>query len=287
MQQKAGEQILSSFRRKKYAVADAGFVFRISKGCLKPAKLNLSRALYTRIKRTLNMENLFYAPPENFEQHRRVEITGQEAKHISRVLRFEAGDTVYVSDGLGNIFTCLITQATKKSVILDISEVDFHEKPEAKKVLAFGAIKKRDRLEFAIEKAVEMDVWEICVFHADHSERSKINQERLQAIALSAFKQSKRYWLPNIVYLDSLDEVFNRYEHFKPVLAHMEAKVERPGYLPAKESLLLVGPEGGFSSREIELAKSEQAELISLGPNRLRAETAVIALLAQYLFDNS
>ncbi len=232
------------------------------------------------------MENLFYASPKYFEENQRVEITGQEAKHITRVLRFDVGDTVFVSDGLGNIFTGLITHASKKSVLLDIKEVESHEKPETKKVLAFGAIKKRDRLEFAIEKAVEMDVWEICIFHADHSERSKINRERMQTIALSAFKQSKRYWRPNIVYLDSLDEVFNRYQDFKPVLAHMNAKVERPGALPAKESLLLVGPEGGFSNREIELAKAEQSQLISLGPNRLRAETAVIALLAQYLFEN-
>lgn len=231
------------------------------------------------------MENLFYAPPEDFEGHRQVEITGQEAKHISKVLRFDVGDTIYVSDGLGNIFTCSINRTSKKSVFADIKEVDSHKKPETRKVLAFGAIKKRDRLEFAVEKAVEMDVWEICIFHADHSERSRINQERLQAIVLSAFKQSKRYWLPKIVYLDSLDEVFNHYQDFKPVLAHMDAEIERPGSLPSKQSLLLVGPEGGFSDREIELAKGEDAQLISLGYYRLRAETAVIAFLGQYLFD--
>lgn len=227
--------------------------------------------------------NIFFVEPADVIGNH-IELKGQEATHANKVLRYEVGATIYAADGLGNRYHAEITQIAKNSLFAEIKKVESQDKPTVKKVIAFGAIKKRDRLEFAVEKAVELDAWEICIFHADHSERSKINQERLQTIALSAFKQSKRFWFPKIVYLDSLDEVFNHYQDFKPVLAHMKSEVVKPGDLPDKNNVLMVGPEGGFSDREVNLAKSNKAELISLGKTRLRAETAVAAFLSLYLF---
>ncbi|MDZ7807424.1 MAG: RsmE family RNA methyltransferase [Gracilimonas sp.] len=108
--------------------------------------------------------------------------------------------------------------------------------------------------------------------------------ERLQAIALSAFKQSKRSWLPKVVFIDSLDEVMDHYEDYKPIMAYMQAEAEKPSELREPKNLLLVGPEGGFSERETEIAKQRNAKLITLGKYRLRAETAVLSILSQYLF---
>jgi 16S rRNA (uracil1498-N3)-methyltransferase len=230
------------------------------------------------------MENLFYAPPENFVDQVSVEITGQEAKHISRVLRNDVGDAIDVADGQGKIFHCEISHITKKSVIATVGDIEWKPEPKTKKVLGFGAIKKRDRLEFAVEKAVELGAWEICVFNADHSERSKINKDRLQSIVTSAFKQSKRMWLPEVVYLNSLDKVFEYYTEYQAYMAHVDEEVEAPGNLVGNQNLLLVGPEGGFSDREVELAKSMKTKFISLGQNRLRAETAAITILAVHLF---
>jgi 16S rRNA (uracil1498-N3)-methyltransferase len=229
------------------------------------------------------MDNVFYTKPENISESR-LELTDQEARHAAKVLRFNVGDEMFVSDGRGNLYRTLITSLTKKSVVAEIKETDFKEEPEFKKVLGFGAIKKRDRLEFAIEKAVELGAWEICVFNADHSERAKVNEERLQSIALSAFKQSKRKWLPEIIYKDSLEEVLSYYKEHSVLMAHMTAESQIPEVLNSRNNLLLVGPEGGFSDREVEIVKGRETRFLSLGKNRLRAETAVVSILSQFLY---
>lgn len=230
--------------------------------------------------------NFFYAPPENWKSERsEVEITGQEAIHISKVLRNKIGDLITVLDGAGSSSKCEIIEISKKSVQLKVLETSFQKVPTLKKVMAFGAIKKRDRLEFAVEKAVELDAWEICVFDADHSERSRLNQERLQAQIISAFKQSGRYFLPKLVIKKSLYEVLEQYKEHSILMAYLgEDETDFPGELEDPENLLLVGPEGGFSKKEADLAKSKGAKFISLGKNRLRAETAVVAFLSQTLF---
>ncbi|MBD3616174.1 MAG: 16S rRNA (uracil(1498)-N(3))-methyltransferase [Gracilimonas sp.] len=229
------------------------------------------------------MDNVFFTEPGNIYGNQ-LELEGQEARHAAKVLRFNIGDQLFASDGKGNRYRTKVTSISKNSVLADIEETTSHPESRVKKVLAFGAIKKRDRLEFAVEKAVELDAWEICVFDADHSERSRVNEERLRSIVLSAFKQSKRYWLPKVVYKDSLDEVFKDYQGFNPVMAHMEVEENRADKLNEGNNLLLVGPEGGFSDREIELAKENGTAFISLGKYRLRAETAVTAILSQFLF---
>jgi len=229
------------------------------------------------------MDNIFYTHPKNISEGR-LELTDQEARHAAKVLRFGPGDELYASDGEGNIFKTKVISASKNSVQTEIEETDHQSEPEIRKVLGFGAIKKRDRFEFAVEKAVELGAWEICIFTGDHSERSKINQDRLRSIALSAFKQSKRRWLPEIIFLNALEEVMSHYDGYHLIMAHVENRVNTPDSLTNKENLLLVGPEGGFSNREIQLCATRDADFISLGKNRLRAETAVAAMLSQYLF---
>lgn len=230
--------------------------------------------------------NFFYAPPENWKDDRsEVEITDQEAIHISKVLRNKVGDQTFVVDGIGNRSKCEITDISKKSVQLKVLETSSQEEPTTKKVMAFGAIKKRDRLEFAIEKAVELDAWEICVFDADHSERSRLNEDRLQTQIVSAFKQSGRYYLPKLVIKTSLDEVVEQYKEHSILMAYLgEEDAVIPSDLKDSGNLLLVGPEGGFSKREAALAKSKGAQFVTLGKNRLRAETAVVAFLSQFPF---
>lgn len=229
------------------------------------------------------MDNVFYTHPEKISGGR-IELTDQEARHAAKVLRFSIGDELFASDGKGNLYKTRVASIGKSSVIAEIQDLESDPEPKIKKVLGFGAIKKRDRLEFAVEKAVELGAWEICIFTGDHSERSKINQDRLQSIALSAFKQSKRRWLPEITYFNSLEEVVDHYEGYYTIMAHMENTTSKPSSLINKNNLMLIGPEGGFSDREVAFAKENGAEFISLGKNRLRAETAVTAILSQYLF---
>lgn len=231
----------------------------------------------------MEIENLFYTEPATIVNGF-LTLEGQEARHAAKVMRFREGDILHASDGLGNIYESEVTELGKNSITSKIIQTIHEEQPQFKKTVAFGAIKKRDRLEFAVEKAVELGVWEICIFHADHSERSKINQERLQTIALSAFKQCKRSWLPKVVFIDSLDEVMDHYEDHQPIMAYMQAEAEQPAALTQPDTLFLIGPEGGFSEREVGIAKERKAKLVTLGKYRLRAETAVLTILAQYLF---
>ncbi|HKK24176.1 MAG TPA: RsmE family RNA methyltransferase [Gracilimonas sp.] len=231
----------------------------------------------------IEIENIFYSEPATIVNGF-LELRGQEAKHASKVMRFKVGDTLHASDGVGNIYESEIIEINKSKITGRITETIHEEQPGFKKVVAFGAIKKRDRLEFAIEKAVELGAWEICIFHADHSERSRINKERIQTIALSAFKQCKRFWLPKVVFIDSLDEVMDHYADHKPIMAFMQAGTEEPTELKESKNIFLVGPEGGFSDREAKIAVEKGAKLITLGAYRLRAETAVMALLSQFLF---
>lgn len=229
------------------------------------------------------MDNIFYAKPSDVIGDR-LELSGQEAKHASKVLRLEVGDELYASEGLGNIYKTRIISVIKGRIITEILDSKHHPKPEFKKVIAFGVIKKRDRLEFAVEKAVELGAWKICLFHADHSERSRVNKDRLESIVQSAFKQCKRMWMPELVCLDSLEEVLLHYQEYHPIFAHMHQEPVQPKPLSSPKNLLIIGPEGGFSDREVKLAKAEKAEFVSLGKNRLRAETAVITILSQYIY---
>lgn len=231
------------------------------------------------------MENIFFAPPSAFEGESFVTIEGQEAQHISRVLRNKTGDVIYVADGVGQRFECEITQITKNNVSAACKQKKTRERDDIQKVLALGIIKKRDRLEFAIEKAVELGADKILLFQSDHSERSRINMERTRLLIQSAFKQSGRFWLPGFELMDSLDEVLDAYTGAELIMAHEEVPADQlPVPLNKPENVLLVGPEGGFSEREVHLLKAKKGMLISLGRNRLRAETAVTAILSAYLF---
>lgn len=231
------------------------------------------------------MKNIFYASTSDFNGEVSVEIKDQEATHITKVLRHKIGDSILVADGEGSRFRADITGINKRSVVASIKEKTERAIPAKKKILALGILKKRDRLEFALEKAVELGATEICLFSSDHSERSNTKEDRMRTIILSAFKQSGRYWLPEVNVLSSLDEVFSTYKSSNFIMAHEEIEVsDQPKALTSNQTVFLVGPEGGFSKREVELNGEKGGEFVSLGKNRLRAETAALAFLSQYLF---
>lgn len=233
------------------------------------------------------IKNLFYTSSQSWNfQENLVEFNDQEAQHITRVLRHKVGDTIFVADGNGTHWEAEIVSISKKNVSAKLLQSTSKPKPNHQKIIAFGAIKKRDRLEFAIEKAVELGAWEICIFDADHSERSRLNEDRISSHIISAFKQSCRYYLPKLVIKKSLQEVLAHYSSAQVLMAYLgdELTAIKPTNLSKSETLLLVGPEGGFSKNEAFMAKEKNAEFIHLGENRLRAETAVVAFLAQYLF---
>ena len=229
--------------------------------------------------------NIFYAPPEQVFGNR-IELTGQEAKHASKVMRYREGDSIHIVDGEGGWFDCKITGITNLQIKAEVQNSKQIEAPKPEIILGMGLIKKRDRLEFAVEKAVELGVSEIALFRSRHTVKENVRMDRLENTALSAMKQSLRARLPKVSVMGSMEEVMDTFKDFHNLIAH-EKKDAEPGVDPDLKSkdklILLVGPEGGFSDKEIEMAAERGAEIVSLGKHRLRAETAAIAFLSQFI----
>lgn len=226
--------------------------------------------------------NIFYAPKEQVFGEI-IELGDQEAKHAAKVLRYREGDSIVIVDGEGGRYHCEIKQVNRAVLKAKIQEKEQVPISNPLKVLAMGLVKKRDRLEFAVEKAVELGVSDIALFRSRYTVKDNVRMDRLEATILSAMKQSLRAWLPGVTFYDSLEDIMEHYSDYRVLLAHKAGKdTEQLPDLEGTERLLaLVGPEGGFSQQEIEFAKEIGAESVSLGNYRLRTETAAITLLSR------
>jgi 16S rRNA (uracil1498-N3)-methyltransferase len=144
-------------------------------------------------------------------------------------------------------------------------------------------IKSRERLEWLVEKSVELGVSKLILMQTERSERSHVREDRLRAIQVSAMKQCLTSWLPELVTGVPFEAVLDegKLSHQPMYIAHEKAASESKMLRTetAATPLLLVGPEGGFSDREVQLAVDAGAKMVSLGPRRLRAETAALAML--------
>lgn len=232
--------------------------------------------------------NVFYVEPKHVIGQQ-FELTGQEARHAVKVLRIGEGDEIHATDGQGSRFTGKVQLTGKSSVMAAITQKEEKPAPDPECVLAMGIIKKRDRLEFAVEKAVELGASKIVLFNAEHTIKTKVRMDRLEKTVKSAMKQSLRCWLPEVRVLDSLEEVLKEFEDHTVLMAHEKVGEEyrilnsESGISNNKTGkfLLLVGPEGGFSEREVELAEGQGAKMVSLGEYRLRTETAAVTFVSR------
>lgn len=227
--------------------------------------------------------NIFYAPPSQINENV-IELTGQEATHAVKVMRYREGDDITVVDGAGHRYEGQIRLITKKLVRVAVRSVQ-KRKARPKAILGMSIIKKRDRLEFAVEKAVELGIKEVALFRGEHSIKQNLRRDRIESAALSAMKQSLQAWLPGVRIFKSLKALLGHYR-CTTIAAHETTQhVLQPEMIePQEDTLLLVGPEGGFSEQEIETMQSQDVQLVSLGDNRLRAETAAVTLLGFYHF---
>lgn len=227
--------------------------------------------------------NQFYALSHQINETH-IRLKDQEAKHAAKVLRKNAGDTITITDGNGCRYQGIIESIAKNGVVVEISDTIRFRKPNPARVLALGMIKKRDRLEFAVEKATELGISEFILFRGDHSESFKIRNNRVQAAILSAMKQSLRVFLPPVKIAESMDELLATYSSSDTVIVHADQKGKSTEYkLPETERLLMVvGPEGGFSEREHSLLKQAGAKGLRLGDYRLRTETAAMVMASTF-----
>lgn len=229
--------------------------------------------------------NIFYAPPGQIDG-KQIELLGQEARHAVKVLRYGTKDLIAVVDGTGGWYEGRVQQILNDSIQIKIEKHIQKDPHGPELVIGMGIIKKKDRLEFAVEKAVELGAMGIALFRSEHTIKENIRTDRLQTTALSAMKQSLRAYLPKIQLFNSLENVVQAYTGYKILVAH-EKSEESPGIPDTIKTtdrlLLLAGPEGGFSREEIIFLQKKDAGVISLGPHRLRTETAVAAFLSQFI----
>lgn len=221
---------------------------------------------------------LFYDPDLTTGPH---VLREEEAAHAFRVLRKQVGDTLDLVDGKGGWYQAEVTSINKRQCVIDASLIKLEElRADYGVTLLVAPTKNIDRLEWVLEKATEVGVDRIVPFVSEHSERKKIRTDRLARILESAMKQSLRAWLPELTdlrtYEDALAVGQFGQQNFLAYLGDDNTPLLHHTARPGNHVTIAVGPEGGFSPREADLAKAAGYTWVSLGPNRLRTETAAI-----------
>jgi len=201
-----------------------------------------------------------------------------ESKHCLSSLRQNIGETILITDGKGKIYSTKIRSIKNKKVVYnDLKlKVSFNKKISIH--IAIAPTKNKTRFEWFLEKATEIGVDTISPIICDNSERKNINQNRCDKILISAMKQSKNCILPTINPLISFQE-FTKKNLQNTYIAHCHnsEKIDFKNIITKKnikDITIIIGPEGDFSKKEIELSDKMNYKPIYLGQNRLRTETA-------------
>lgn len=219
----------------------------------------------------------FYAP----DIKQCCELPESDSQHCVRVLRMREGQEIEVVDGRGGLFRCRIALANQHHTLLEIiEELELPKVWRPDLTVAIAPTKHNDRMEWLVEKLVEIGVDHIVPLRCERSERKDIKIDRLQKIAISAMKQSLKAILPDIQpttpYMDFIGGCRDG-AHF---IAYCDLSIPRLLFsreLPAAtDTTILIGPEGDFSPKEITAALEAGFRPISLGDNRLRTETAAL-----------
>ena len=221
---------------------------------------------------------LFYSPDINSD-NKEYTFSKEESKHIVKVLRKKEGDILSITNGKGYLFTVEIFIADTKKCLVQINTIEQHRKHNYKLHIAIAPTKMNDRMEWFLEKATEIGIDEITPVFCDNSERKIIKKDRFEKIIQSAMKQSLQMQLPKLNDAISFKQFVNQEFAGQTYIAHCEEqkKTQLQSLISPNESYtILIGPEGDFSVKEIELALSNNFKPVALGNTRLRTETAGI-----------
>ena len=226
-------------------------------------------------------------------------ITGEDYNHMHNVLRLKKGEEVLISAGGEKEYLCVIIgyNTEEESVLLDIADVFANARELPAKITLFQGYPKGDKLETIVQKAVELGVFEVvpvsmkrCVVKLDEKKAAK-KLERLNAISLSAAKQSKRGLVPEVTRVMSLKEACEYAKEMDYVLLPYEnaegMEASRHLIKEAKDKKrigIFIGPEGGFEASEVEMIESIGGNVLSLGHRILRTETAGMTILSLLMF---
>ncbi|MBE0423951.1 MAG: 16S rRNA (uracil(1498)-N(3))-methyltransferase [Lutibacter sp.] len=232
---------------------------------------------------------LFYSPKltANTKQFTFDKI---ESKHIVRVLRKTAGDKIFITNGLGQLFTSEILVADDKKCSVKIVNLETQKKERNYYLhIAIAPTKLNDRFEWFLEKATEIGIDEITPIICEHSERKAIKTDRMEKIILSAAKQSLKFHFPKLNEPVTFNAFMQSNFSGQLFIAHCEEtskKSLKSELKPALKTTILIGPEGDFSSKEIQQSLANNFIPVSLGNSRLRTETAGLVAVHSVAFVN-
>jgi 16S rRNA (uracil1498-N3)-methyltransferase len=212
---------------------------------------------------------------------RSIVLDEDTSKHVILVLRMKKGEELLLTNGEGKKVVAVIVDDNRKRCVVDIvsSEMDA---PGNKKVsVGISIIKNASRFEWFLEKATEIGVNEIYPLICERTEKEKFRFDRMQNILVSAMLQSQQTWLPQLHEPTIFGNVLNAGGYTQKFIAHCVEgdKKSLSDYYSTEENtstLVLIGPEGDFTSTEISQALSNDFIPVALGDTRLRAETAGI-----------
>ncbi len=218
---------------------------------------------------------LFYQPEITQSKY----LDAEESGHCIRVLRKKTGDIIHITDGAGGLFKGKISNLNKRKVEFEVLESEQRTPQSFHLDLAIAPTKSMDRMEWFVEKCVELGIDHIYFFKCHHSERHQVNLERLNKKAISAMKQSIKTFLPTLHPMKSFNDIISIpiEQKFIAHVGQLNQNLLLSSVKPKANVRVFIGPEGDFSPSEIELAINNGYQKISLGNNRLRTETAGIA----------
>lgn len=227
---------------------------------------------------------MFYISPHFFSGNE-VTIQNPELLHIKKVLRKKVGERICLTDGKGYRFEAEITGFSKS--LMKVRVLFKRRMPRKRPIeitVGFAPIKGL-RNDTIIEKGTELGVKRFVAFASKRSmikDLSKQKIERFKKIAASALAQSQQYYMPEVIAEKSLETLLANSEEYDYILLadpRGESEVPRGG----RRILLMIGPEGGFADSEMDACKQSGAQMLSLGPTRLRSETAAIVGVSKIL----
>jgi 16S rRNA (uracil1498-N3)-methyltransferase len=241
----------------------------------------------------------FYVCPQDIND-RQIWLDQEQSRHVDRVLRLKPGEIVIIFDGLGREYEVQIKGLVNGRVEGEITRLLPQDENASLMINLVQGIAKGDKMDFIIQKAVELGAAAIYPFFSQHAvvklenERAVKKQERWQVIAREACKQCRRSHIPSVHQPASLQAILEMIDS-KPAIMLYENETQtgikellaekRLSLSSELELFLIIGPEGGFAPAEVEMAISRGVMTAGLGPRILRTETAALAALTIVLYE--
>jgi 16S rRNA (uracil1498-N3)-methyltransferase len=231
---------------------------------------------------------IFYAPDINGKTYT---LDENESRHLIRVLRMTKGANIRLIDGKGTLYYGIISDPDQKKCTIDITgEIRDFEKKDYRLHIAISPLKNPERFEWFIEKSVEIGVDEITPVICRNTEKPGIKSVRINNLIISAMKQSLKATKTVLNEPCLFNDFIGLNSCGIKMIAHCDDSVARKRvsdiYIKKNDAIILIGPEGDFTSEEIVSAQDKEFTPVHLGRSRLRTETAGIAACHSIYFMN-